>query len=101
MRLRQVALVAADLAPVVEDLEAVLGIETGFADPGVGEFGLTNAVLPVGDTFLEVVSPATEGTTAGRYLERRNGDGGYMVILQSDALDADRRRFEELGVRVV
>ena len=101
MRLRQVALVAADLDPVVDDLCAVLGLEVGYRDPGVGEFGLVNAVLPVGDTFLEVVAPDREDTTAGRYLERRNGDGGYMVILQSDDLDADRRRFDDLGVRVV
>jgi hypothetical protein len=101
VRLRQVALVAADLDPVVDDLGAVLGIEVGFRDPGIIEFGLANAVMPVGDTFLEVVAPVQEGTTAGRYLERRGGDGGYMVILQTDRLDADRQRFADLGVRVV
>jgi len=66
MRLRQVALVARELDPVVADLTAVLGIEVAFHDPGVAEFGLRNAVMPVGDTFLEVVSPVQENTTAGR-----------------------------------
>ncbi len=101
MRLRQVALVARDLEPVVADLCAVLGIEVGFRDPAVRQFGLHNAVMPVGDTFLEVVSPVEPNTTAGRFLDRRGGDGGYMVILQCDDLDADRRRVTELGVRVV
>lgn len=101
MRLRQVALVAAELDPVVDDLTAVLGLEVGFRDPGIVEFGLVNAVMPVGDTFLEVVAPMQEGTTAGRFLERRGGDGGYMVIVQTDRLEADRARFAELGVRVV
>jgi hypothetical protein len=100
MRLRQVALVAHDLEPVVTNLCAVLGIEVGFRDPAVRQFGLHNAVMPVGDTFLEVVSPAEPNTTAGRFLDRRGGDGGYMVILQCDDLDADRRRVEQLGVRV-
>lgn len=95
------ALVAADLEPVVDDLCAVLGLSVGYRDPGVGEFGLVNAVLPVGDTFLEVVSPVVDDTTAGRFLARRGGDGGYMVILQSDDLDEDRRRVAALGVRVV
>lgn len=101
MRLRQIALVASELDPVVERLCAVLGIEVGFRDPGVREFGLVNAVMPIGDTFLEVVAPSREGTSAGRLLERRAGDGGYMVIVQSQAREADRARIDELGVRVV
>jgi len=101
MRVRQVALVARELDPVVEDLCAVLGIAVGFRDPDVSAFGLRNAVMPIGDTFLEVVSPVQPNTTAGRYLERYRGDGGYMVILQCDDLDADRRRVRDLGVRVV
>jgi hypothetical protein len=55
----------------------------------------------VGDTFLEVVSPVKGDTSAGRFLERRGGDGGYMVIVQSDDRAADRRRVDGLGVRVV
>jgi hypothetical protein len=101
MRLRQVALVAADLDAVVDRLCAALGVEVAYRDPGVGEFGLHNALLTLGDTFLEVVSPEREGTTAGRYLERRGGDGGYMVILQCDDLDDERRRVNDLGVRTV
>jgi hypothetical protein len=49
----------------------------------VGRFGLTNAVFAVGDTFVEVVAPTQPDTTAGRYLKRRGGDGGYMAIFRS------------------
>lgn len=101
MRLRQVALVARDLDSVVDDLRTVLGIEVAFNDPGVGVFGLENAVMPIGDTFLEVVSPKQEDTTAGRFLQRRGGDGGYMVIFQVADLAAERARLEGLGVRIV
>ena len=101
MHIRQVALVAQDLEPVVEHLCAVFGLEVAFNDPGVAVFGLRNAVMPVGDTFLEVVTPVQPDASAARYLERRKGDGGYMVILQTDDLDADRQRLEKLGVRIV
>jgi hypothetical protein len=101
MRLRQIALVARELEPTVEALCDVLGVEVAFHDPGVEVFGLRNAVMPLGDTFLEVVSPERPGTSAGRLLERRGGDGGYMVIVQSQDREGDRSRMQRLGVRIV
>ena len=101
MRLRQVALVAADLPPVEAAITDELGVELCFRDPAVGEFGLHNALFPIGDKLLEVVSPVRDGTTAGRLLTKRGGDGGYMVILEVDDLDEMRRRINELRVRVV
>jgi hypothetical protein len=99
--LRQIALVAKDRDAAVSDFEQVLGLEVGHVDPGVGRFGLHNAILPVGGQFLEIVAPVQEGTTAGRYLERRGGDGGYMVILQCSDHAPVKRRVAELGLRKV
>ena len=101
MRLRQIALVGQDLAAAEADIRAVLGLEYAYDDPGVGAFGLHNAVFPVGETFLEVVSPKQEGTTAGRLLEKRRGDGGYMVILQVRDIAEARERIAKAGARTV
>ena len=81
MRIRQAAMVAATLQPVVDDLCEVFGLEVSCNDPGVGEFGLENAVIPVGDTFLEVVAPIQEGTAAGRLLER-----GFVHTIEHEEL---------------
>ena len=86
VRIRQIALVAGDLDAVQRQLYPLLGINDAFVDEGVGQFGLRNIVMTIGDTFLEVVSPVQEHTTAGRLLQRRGGDGGYMVIVQVDDL---------------
>jgi hypothetical protein len=101
LRLRQIALVAAELQPVLEDFRAVLGLEVCYVDPGVKTFGLENSLMPVGNQFIEVVAPIQEGTTAGRYLERRGGNGGYMVITQCDDHAGRIARVEQLGVRRV
>src|SRR5205807_2244770 len=101
IRLRQVALVARDLDAVVADLHAAFGLEVAFRDPGVATFGLQNAVLPVGTQFIEVVSPTREGTAGGRQLERLGGDGGYMVICQTDDHGSVRQRVHDIGVRTV
>jgi len=93
--------VARDCGRVAGELSRAFGWPAPFHDPGVGVFGLINAVFAVGDTFVEVVAPARSDTAAGRYLERRGGDGGYMAIFQVPDLPAARRRVAGLGVRVV
>ena len=87
--------------PIVESLCNLFDIKVSFNDPGVAHFGLENAVLPVGTDFLEVVSPVEENTTAGRYLDRRGGDGGYMVIIQVDDYDEAKNNVKENNVTVV
>ncbi|MEZ5217589.1 MAG: VOC family protein [Ilumatobacteraceae bacterium] len=99
LRLRQVALVAHELEPSFDELHTRLQLEVAHRDPAVGAFGLHNVVLPVGNQFLEIVAPTREGTAAGRYLERRRGDGGYMIILQCDDHAPVKQRVEQLGVR--
>jgi hypothetical protein len=104
MRLRQIALAARELNPTVDALTDVLGIEVCFNDPGVGVFGLENAVMPMGETFLEVVSPVRADASAMRQIEKRGGDCGYMVILQCAdfaTLDAEVARAKKTGARVV
>ena len=100
LRLRQLVLVAHDLRPVEQQLIDDFGLEVCYRDPGVGHFGLRHGLYTIGDQLLEVVSPKQDGTTASRYLDRRGGDGGYMVIVQVDDLDARRERMADLGIRI-
>ena len=101
MRIRQLVFVSKERDSLVKDLCDLFQLEVAFYDPGIIHFGLENAVIPVGDTFLEVVSPVQENTTAGRFLETRKGDGGYMVIVQTDDLKREKLRVESEGIRIV
>jgi hypothetical protein len=94
VRLRQIALAATDLEGTVAALCDVLGIGGPFRDPGVAVFGLDNAVLPIGETFLEVVSPVRDDATAKRWIAKRGGDAGYMAIFQCDDLASFAREVE-------
>jgi len=101
LRLRQIALVAKDRDAVVDDFVAVFGLAVGYEDPHIGNIGLHNALMPIGTQLLEIVAPITEGTTAERFLLRRKGAGGYMVITQTDDHAPRRSRVEDLGIRIV
>lgn len=101
MRLRQIVIVASDLAATERQVTAALGVELCYRDPGVAAFGLRNALFPVGDKLLEIVSPTQPGTTAGRLIDKRGGDSGYMVILEIDDLATMREQIEASGARIV
>jgi hypothetical protein len=103
LRLRQAVVAAADRDAVVKAWQDELGLGEPFHDPAVATWGLHNAVFPVGDAFLEVVSPDPPGRDcpAGRQMARQGGDCGYMAIFQVDDLDDARRHLADLGVRTV
>jgi len=99
LRLRQVCLAAPRLEPVLDDLQAVLGLRICHRDPGLIAYGLENALLPVGHDFIEVVAPVQADTAAGRFIRRTRGHGGYMAIFQCSDPKAGQARAAALGVR--
>ena len=111
IRLRQVALAAHELDPVVETLCDTFGLSVCFRDPDVATFGLHNALMTIGDQFLEVVAPdpalgPPEKTTVHRLLTKRGGDAndtvtGYMPIYEVDDLDDREQHLADHGVRTV
>jgi len=100
VRLRQAVLAASEREPPVALLRSTLGLGEPFNDPAVGLFGLKNAVLALGDCFLEVVTPVQPETAAGRQLERRGDPCGYMAIFDIEDLEGARQRARDLGIRV-
>ena len=102
LRLRQVVIAARDLDSVVDRLCTELQLAVCFNDPGVATFGLRNALMTVGDQFIEVVSPIEANTAAGRLLDRRGADvSAYMVMFEVDDLDARMAAADAAGIRTV
>jgi hypothetical protein len=101
-RLRQICLAAPDLAAASALIRALLGLEECHRDPHVARYGLANALFPIGaDRFLEIVSPLRSTTAAGRFMDKAQGRGGYMLIFDCDDPKARAERARGLGVRLV
>jgi hypothetical protein len=100
LRIRQIVIAARDLAATVAQLQGLLRVRVCYRDPEVEKFGLENALMPIGDQFLEVVSPIRANTAVGRHIDR-HGDSGYMLILQTDDLARAQARLDQLSVRIV
>ena len=98
-RLRQLV-IASDTLETADQLRQLLGLGAPFADPGVAEFGLDNAVFAIGDQFMEVVVPNTPTAPAQRFLDRQ-GPGGYMAIFEVEDIQRSRTRCDSAGLRRV
>ena len=113
LRLRQVAMVGNAYDLTERALREVFGLDVAYRDPGtrpgreagVSIFGLKNFVMPIGNQFLELVSPLKPGpeSAGGRYIARRQGAGGYMLLFQVAGSDYEthRQHLESQGVRLV
>lgn len=99
LRLRQVCLVAEDLARETERVRKILGLEVCYRDPNVARYGLENVLFPAGTDFVEIVSPTQPGTAAGRFLERHKGRHGYMIIMDCPDPAARQAHCAAIGVR--
>ncbi|MTV18182.1 MULTISPECIES: VOC family protein [Bradyrhizobium] len=101
MRLRQICLVAPQLASVIADISAIMGLDVCYRDGNVAKYGLENALLPVDTILLEVVAPFQPGpgTAAGRFIEKTGGRGGYMAIFVCEDPDARGAKANAMGVR--
>eukprot|EP00930_Biecheleria_cincta_P070449 TRINITY_DN58085_c0_g1_i1.p1 TRINITY_DN58085_c0_g1~~TRINITY_DN58085_c0_g1_i1.p1 ORF type:complete len:320 (+),score=33.89 TRINITY_DN58085_c0_g1_i1:51-962(+) len=106
VRLRQIVLVAQDIDWSVATLTALFDTYVAYRDPGIVPAfgGMFNALLGMGDFFLEIVSPTDGGyaqnSTSAKLLQRNGGDCGYMAILQVDDIAHTSGKLETLG-RVV
>ena len=101
MRLRQLVIATSELDLLADSICDLFELKRTFSDPELIVFGLQNILIPLGDTFLELVTPVKENTSAERFLKKREGDGGYMVIVDSLDLEKERKRLETAELDIV
>ena len=65
------------------------------------EMGIKNAILPVGDSILELIEPLDPQQGAlSRFLQNR-GEGVYMIALEVDNLESAIKSLQSKGVRLI
>ena len=101
MRLRQIAIASYNLNKAERIINKELKVEVAYRDEEVEKHGLNNIVCPIGGEFLEVVSPYTNHTAAGRFIDKKNGPAGYMTIFQCEDASERRKFIESKGIRTL
>ena len=76
-----------------------LGLQVEFTEE-VTEQGVRIAMLPVGETHIELLEPLSEISPVGKFLEKR-GPGIHHVAIRVTDIRASLARLKEKGTRLI
>ncbi len=66
----------------------------------VAEQGVRVAMLPIGETRVELLEPTTESSPVAKFLEKR-GPGIHHIAVRVDDIGATLRQLKEQGMRLI
>ena len=101
MRLRQLVFVSKERDRLAKEICDVFDLKEAYNDPGLISFGLENVLIPLNDTFFEIVMPVQKNTTAERFFEKIGGEGGYMIIVDVKNFEQENERVENSEIKIV
>ncbi|MGH3441390.1 MAG: methylmalonyl-CoA epimerase [Nitriliruptorales bacterium] len=98
-RIDQVAIAVEDLDQAIDLWQGVFGAELTSRDV-VESDGIEEAMLKVGDGYIQLVAPTSEESTVARFLERR-GPGLHHVGLAVPSVAAALDELRAAGVQLI
>lgn len=98
-KIEHVALAVADLDAAITHYREVWGIEVTHRET-IEDQGVEEAMLPLGDTFLQLVAPIHDETTVGRFLASR-GEGLHHLAYEVDDLPRTLEDLKAKGVQLI
>jgi len=99
-RIRAVHIAVNNVEEAASEYSEKLGLKVSRSGV-MAEMGIKNAILPAGDSVLELIEPLDpqQGALA-RFLQNR-GEGVYMIALEVDDLESAIKSFQSKGVRLI
>ena len=98
-KIEHIALAVADLDAAVEHYSRVWGLTVEHRER-VDDQGVEEAMLPIGESFLQLLAPTSPDTTVGKFVARR-GEGLHHIAYEVDDLVAALAELKAKGVRLI
>jgi len=99
MRIEHIAVAVADLQAALDHYRDVWGVEAAHQER-VEDQGVEEAMLPLGDTYLQLIAPLSPDSTVARWLERRGG-GLHHIAYEVDDLEERLARLKAQGMELI
>lgn len=98
-RIDQVAIAVPDLDAAIELWSGVFGAELEYREE-VGSDAIEEAMLKVGDGYIQLITPTSPDSTVARFLDR-NGPGLHHVGLAVPSVADALEELREAGVQLI
>ena len=98
-KIEHIALAVNDLDAAVQHYSDVWGLEVSHRER-VEDQGVEEAMLPLGESFLQLLGPTGPDTTVGRFIARR-GEGLHHIAYEVEDLVGALADLKAKGVRLI
>jgi methylmalonyl-CoA/ethylmalonyl-CoA epimerase len=98
-RVEHIALAVADLEAAIDHYRSVWGLEVSHRER-VEDQGVEEAMLPIGDTHLQLLASTNADSTLARFIERR-GEGLHHIAYEVEDLEETLAKLRASGVELI
>ena len=98
-KIEHIAVAVADLEEALAHYRDVWGLEPSSRER-VEDQGVEEAMLPLGDSHVQLLAPLGPDTTVGRFVAA-NGEGLHHIAYEVDDLEATLADLKSKGVRLI
>src|SRR5918998_5361019 len=98
-KIEHIALAVADLDGAIAHYKDVWALETSHRER-VEAQGVEEAMLPLGESHLQLLAPTAPDTTVGKFIERK-GEGLHHIAYEVDDLESALATLKDKGVALI
>ncbi len=99
MKIDHIGIATRELKEATAVWRDALGLRVEFTED-IAEQGVRIAMLPIGETHIELLEPLTQESPVGKFLEKR-GPGIHHIAIRVDDIEATLGQLKEKGARLI
>jgi methylmalonyl-CoA/ethylmalonyl-CoA epimerase len=99
MKIDHIGIATRELTEATTLWQDTLGLKVDSTEE-VGDQGVRIAMLPVGETHIELLEPLTPDSPLGKFLDKR-GPGIHHIAIRVDDIRASLRELKQRGARLI
>ncbi|MGH2820233.1 MAG: methylmalonyl-CoA epimerase [Actinomycetota bacterium] len=98
-KIEHIAIAVSDLDEAIVQYRELWGLEVASRER-IDDQGVEEAMLPLGDSFLQLISPTEQDSTVARFIERR-GEGLHHIAYEVDDVEETLGELRRKGAPLI